>query len=74
MGNHVFKLYPDDALIAALDQIYIKTRDPETKGVRDLWLTSKNLLMILLLAEVLSSANRLLSVFTNEKAQFLQYW
>ena len=73
MGNHVFKLHPDDALIAALDQIYIKIRDPETKGVRDLWLTSKNLLMILLLAEVLSPANRLLSVFTNEKAQFLQY-
>ena len=73
MGNHVFKSYPDDALIAALDQMYIKTRDPETKGVRDLWLTSKNILMILLLVKVLSPMNRLLSVFPNEKAQFLQY-
>ena len=39
-------------------------RDPETKGVRDLLLTPKNILMILLLAEDLSPVNRI--------CQFLQ--
>ena len=47
-----------EALIAVLDHIYNKTSDPETKGVRDLLLTPKKFLMILLLAKVLSLINR----------------
>ena len=53
-----------EALIAALNQIYTKTRDPETKEFRDPLLTPKIFLMILLLAQVLSPVNRL--------CQFLQ--
>ena len=51
-----------EALIAVLDQIYTKTGDPETKGVRDLLLTPKNILMILLLAKVLSPVNRICQI------------
>ena len=44
-----------EALTVALNEIYTKTRGPETKGVRDLLLNPKNILMILLLAKVLSA-------------------
>ena len=62
MRNPVFVLYPDMRQ-AALDEIYTKTHDPETKSVRP-FAYSKNTLMVLLLAEVLSPVNGL--------CQFLQ--
>ena len=59
-----------EALIAVLDQIYTKTGDPETKGVRDLLLTPKNILMILLLAKVLSPVNRICQILRTRKLNF----
>ena len=55
-----------EALIAALDEIYTKTHDPETKGVTDLLFTSKNILMILILAEVLSLSIDSVSFYRRE--------
>ena len=59
-----------EAVIAVLDEIYTKTHDPETKGIRDLLVTPKNILMILLLDEVLSPVSRLCQFVQRNRLNF----
>ena len=65
-GIHIISRH--EALLAAPFKIYTKIYDPKTKGVRDILLTPKNILVVLLLAKVLSPIN-----FCKQKIQFLQY-
>ena len=46
-------------LIDAHDTIFTERKDPESKGVRDLWLRKEMILTMLLLAEMLNPINSL---------------
>ena len=45
-----------EPLIDALETIFTERKDPESKGVRDLWLRKEMILTMLLLAEVLTQS------------------
>ena len=60
-----------EPLIDALDTIFTERKDPESKGVRDLWLGKEMILTMLLLAEVLTPINSLCRYLQTKNLNFL---